>query len=91
MLEILPSRFGGEAGARGAGVGVEPVSHFGVVFGSGVLISEYVGDFAFFAVEWAWDGLLAGLRGTTWNEKEILEESVLVRDGAGGACNMRTE
>ena len=40
MLEILPGRFGGEAGARGAGMGVEPVSHFGVVVGGGVFVRE---------------------------------------------------
>ena len=50
-----------------------------------MLVSEYVGDFAFFAVVWAWDGPLAGLRGTTWGAEGILEESVLVRDGAGGS------
>ena len=52
-------------GARGAGVNVEPVGHFGLVFCSGVLILEYVGDLAFFTVVWAWDGPWAGLRGTT--------------------------
>ena len=44
VLEILPGRFGGEAGAaRGAGVGVKPVRHFGLVFGGGVFVTEYVG------------------------------------------------
>ena len=65
MLEILPGRFGGEAGVRGAGMGVEPVSHFGLVFGGGVFVAEYVGDLAFSTVIRAWDGSGAGLRGTT--------------------------
>ena len=65
MLEILPCRFRGEVGARGAGVVVEPVGHFGVVFCSGMFIAEYVGDLAFFTVGWAWDGPWAGLRGAT--------------------------
>ena len=56
MLERLPDGFRGEVGARGAGVDVEPVGHFGLVFGSGVLVAEYVGDLAFFTVVWAWDG-----------------------------------
>ena len=56
VLEILPGRFGGEAGALGAGMGVEPVSHFGLVFGGGVFVTEYVGYLAFFTVVRAWDG-----------------------------------
>ena len=62
MLEILPCRFWDEVGARGAGVDVEPVGHFGLVFCSGMFISEYVGDSALFTVIWAWDGPWAGLR-----------------------------
>ena len=63
MLEILPGGFRGEAGAHGAGMGVEPVSHFGLVFGGSVFVAEYVGDLAFFTVVRAWDGSWAGLRG----------------------------
>ena len=37
-------------GTSGAGMGVESVCHFGLVFCSGVLISEDVGNLAFFAV-----------------------------------------
>ena len=88
LLEVLACHFGGEVGASGAGVDIEPVYHFSLVFCGGMLVSENVGDFAFFAVEWAWDGPLAGLRGTTWNAKEIPEESVFVRDGAGGTCEV---
>ena len=40
VLEILPGRFGGEAGARGAGAGVESVRHFGLVFGGGVFVTD---------------------------------------------------
>ena len=85
MLEILPSRFGGEAGAHGAGVGVEPVCHFGLVFCGGVFVAEYVGDLAFFAVVRAWDGSWAGLRGAARDSERVPEESVLVGDGTGGA------
>ena len=82
MLEILPGRFGGEAGARGAGVGVESVRHFGLVFGGGVFVTEYVGDLAFFAVVRAWDGSWAGLWGAPGMRKEFqkslcLSETVL--------------
>ena len=58
MLEILPGRFGGEAGALGAGMGVEPVSHFGLVFGGGVFVTEYVGDLAF--LRWYGHGMGRG-------------------------------
>ena len=85
VLEILPGRFGGEAGARGAGMGVKPVSHFVLVFGGGVFVAKYVGDLAFFAVVWVWDKPVSGLQGTTWNAEGIPEESMLVRDGAEGA------
>ena len=88
MLEILPSRFGGEAGAHGAGVGVEPVCHFGLVFCGGVFVAEYVGDLAFFAVIRAWDGSRAGLCGATRDAEGVPEESVLVRDGTGGASEV---
>ena len=64
MLEILPGRFGGEAGVLGAGMGVEPVSHFGLVFGGGVFVTEYVGDLAFFyggtGMGWAVGGVVGG-------------------------------
>ena len=58
MLEISPCRFWGEVGARGAGVDVEPVGHFGLVFSSGVLIAEYVGDLAF--LRWYGHGMGRG-------------------------------
>ena len=74
----------------GYGVNVEPVGHFGLVFGSGVLIAEYVGDLAFYAVVWAWDGPWVGLWGATWDAEGIPEESVFVRDGAGGTCEVRS-
>ena len=78
MLEILPSRFGGEAGARGAGVGVEPVCHFGLVFGGGVFVTEYVGDLAFLR----WYGHGMGRGGPPGMRKEFqkslcLSETVL--------------
>ena len=60
-----PAVSGVRWGARGAGVDVEPVGHFGLVFGSGMFILEYVGDLAFFTVVWALDGPWAGLQGTT--------------------------
>ena len=82
MLEILPGCFGGEAGARRAGVGVKPVRHFGLVFGGGVFVTEYVGDLAFFTVVRAWDGPWAGLWGPPGMRKEFqkslcLSETVL--------------
>ena len=90
MLEVLPSRFGGEVGAHGAGVGVEPVHHVGLVFCGGVFVAEYVGDLAFFAVVRAWDGSRAGLWGATWDAEGVPEKSVLVRDGTGGAGKVCT-
>ena len=64
MLEILSGRFRGEAGARVASVGVEPVSHFGLVFGGDVFVAEYVGDLAFFygdtGMGWAVGGVVGG-------------------------------
>ena len=91
VLEILPGHFRGEAGARGAGVGAEPVSHFGLVFGGGVFVAEYVGDLAFFTVIRAWDGSWAGLRGATGDAEGVPEESVFVRDGAGGASEVHSQ
>ena len=91
MLEILPGRFGGEAGARGAGVGVEPVGHFGLVFRCGMFVSEYVGDLAFFTVVRAWDGSWAGLRGATGDAEGVPEKSVFVRDGAGGVSEVHSQ
>ena len=79
------------AGVIGAGVGVEPVCHFGLVFCGGMLVAEYVRDLAFFAVVWAWDEPGTMLRGTTWDAEGVPEESVLVRDGAGGACEVHSE
>ena len=55
VLEVLARCFGGEVGASGTWVGVEPFCHFSLVFFSGMLVAEYVGDLAFFAVVWAWD------------------------------------
>ena len=91
MLEILSGRFGGEAGALGAGMGVEPVSHFGLVFCGGVFVAEFVGDLAFFTVVWAWDESWAGLRGATGDAEGVPEKSVFVRDGAGGASEVHSE
>ena len=54
LLEVIASRFWGEVGASGTGVDIEPVGHFGLVFCSGVFVSEYVGDLAFLAVVGAW-------------------------------------
>ena len=88
MLEILSGRFGGEAGAHGAGVGVEPVHHVGLVFCGGVFVAEYVGDLAFFAVVWAWDGSRSGLWGATRDAEGVPKKSVLVRDGTGGASEV---
>ena len=58
MLVILPGCFRGEAGAHGAGMGVEPVSHFGLVFGGGVFVAEYVEDLAF--LRWYGHGMGSG-------------------------------
>ena len=91
MLEILPGRFGGEAGAHAAGMGVEPVRHFGLVFGGGVFVTEYVGDLAFFTVVRAWDGPWAGLWGATRDAEGVPEKSVFVRDGAGGASEVHSQ
>ena len=65
LLEVLAGRCGGEVRAIGAWVGVEPFFHSGLVFCRGLLVAEYVGYFAFFAVVWTWDGSLAGLWGAT--------------------------
>ena len=86
VLEILARCVGGEVGATGTWVGVEPFSHFGLVFFGGMLVAEYVGDFAFFAVVWAWYRSGAVLRRATWDPEGVPEESVFVRDGAGGSC-----
>ena len=63
LLEVLAGRCGGEVRAIGAWVGVEPFFHSGLVFCRGVLVSEYVRYFVFFAVVWTWDRSLAGLWG----------------------------
>ena len=91
LLEVLPCRCRGEVGARGAGVGVEPVGHFGLVLSGSVRVAEYVRDLAFFAVVWAWDGPWALLRGGAWDAEGVPEESVFVRDGAGGAGEVRSQ
>ena len=88
MLEILPGRFGGEAGARGAGVGVEPVSHFGLVFCGGVFVPEDVGNPVLFAVIGAGCGALAVLWWASGDWKGVPEKSVLVGDGVGVACDV---
>ena len=85
LLEVFASRFWGEVGAGGAGVEIEPVSHFGLVFCSGMFVYEYVGDLAVFTVVGTWNGALAGLRGAAWNAEGVPEESVFVQDGARGA------
>jgi hypothetical protein len=54
LLEVFASRFWGEVGAGGAGVEIEPVGHFGLVFCSGVFVAEYVWDLALLAVVGAW-------------------------------------
>ena len=54
VLEVLARCFGGKVRATGTWVGVEPFYHFGLVFFGGMLVAEYVGDLAFFAVVWAW-------------------------------------
>ena len=82
VLEVLARRFRGEVGASGTWVGVEPFCHFSLVFFSGMLVAEYVGDLAFFAVVWAWDGPEAVLRGPPGIRKEFqkslcLSETVL--------------
>ena len=58
-------------GASGAGVDVEPVYHFGLVFCGGMLVSEYVGDLAGFMGVWAWDGPWAGCGGPPEMRKEF--------------------
>ena len=83
VLKVLARCFGGEVRATGTWVGVEPFCHFGLVFFGGMLVAEYVGDLAFFAVVWAWDGPGAVLRRATWDPEGVPEESVFVRDGAG--------
>ena len=91
MLEILSGRFRGEAGARGAGMGVEPVHHVGLVFGGGVFVTKNVGDLAFFTVVRAWDGPWAGLWGATRDAEGVPKKPVLVRDGAGGASEVYSQ
>ena len=70
---------------------VEPVGNFGLVFCSSMFISEYVGDLAFFTVVWAWNGSWVGLRGATGDVEGVPEKSVFVRDGAGGAGDVRSQ
>ena len=53
-----------------------------------MLVAEYVGDFAFFAVVWAWYRSGAVLRRATWDPEGVPEESVFVRDGDGGSCEV---
>ena len=72
-------------------MGVEPFGHFVLVFFSGMLVAEYVGDLAFFAVVWAWDRSGAVVRRATWDPEGVPEESVFVRDGAGGSCEVYAE
>jgi hypothetical protein len=69
-------------------VSVEPVRHFGLVFSGGMLISEYVGDLASFAVVGAGYGALSMSWGSPWDAKGVPEESVFVGDGVGGACDV---
>ena len=75
MLEILSGRFGGEAGAREAGVGVEPVRHFGLVFCGGVFVAEYVGDLAFFCsgtgMGWVSGGVVGGHLGCGRSSRKV--------------------
>ena len=52
-------------------MGGEPVRHFGLVFSSGVLISEYVWDLASFAVIGARCGALSMLWGPPGMPKEF--------------------
>ena len=75
----------------GAGVGAEPICHSGLVLCRSVLVSEYIGYFVLLTVVWTWGRPLAGLWGATWDTVGIPEESVLVGDSAGGACNMRPQ
>ena len=69
-------------------MGVKPVSHFGLVFGGGVFVAEYVGDLAFFTVVRAWDGPWAGLWGAARDAEGVPKKSVLVRDSTGGASEV---
>ena len=66
-------------------MGVKPFCHFSLVFFSGMLVAEYVGYLAFFAMVWAWYGPGAVLRGANWDLEGVPEESVFVRDSAGGS------
>ena len=50
-----------------AGVGAEPVCHFGLVFCRSVLVSEDIGYFALLTVVWTWGWPLAGLWGAAWD------------------------
>ena len=67
LLEVLACRFRGKVGASGAGVGMKPVFHSGLVFCGSVFVSKYVGDLSFLAVIGTWIGTLAGLRGVAWD------------------------
>jgi hypothetical protein len=71
-----------------AGVSVEPIRHFGLVFSSGVLISEYVWDLASFAVIGAGCGALSMLWGSPWDAEGVSKESVFVGDRVGRACDV---
>ena len=91
MLEILPCHFRGEVGARGAGVDVEPVGHFGLLFCSGMFIAEYVGDLAF--LRWYGHGMGRGqgCGGSPEMRKEFQKSLCVVRDGAGGTGDVRSQ
>ena len=69
-------------------MGIEPVCHFGLKFSSGVLVAEYVWDLTSFAVVGTGVWALSELWGSPWDAEGIPEESVLVGDCAGRACDV---
>ena len=88
LEQVLAYCIGSEERACGAGMSVEPVCHFGLVFSGGVLISEYVWDLASFAVVRTGCGALAMLWGYPWDAEGVPEESVFVGDRVRGACDV---
>ena len=88
MLEILPSRFRGEAGAHGAGW-VLNQSAILVWYSAVVCLSRnMLGTLRF--LRWYGHGMGCGrgCGGATRDAEGVPKKSVLVRDGTGGASEV---
>jgi hypothetical protein len=88
LEQVLACCIWGEEGACRAGMSVEPIRHFGLVFSGGVLISEYVWGLASLAVVKTGCGALAMLWGSPWDAEGVPEEPVFIGDRIGRACNV---